>query len=55
MAPDAILFALANPDPEVHPDVAARHALVVATGRSDFPNQVNNSLAFPGSSAAPST
>jgi malate dehydrogenase (oxaloacetate-decarboxylating) len=48
MAPDAIVFALSNPDPEVHPDVAARHALVVATGRSDFPNQINNSLAFPG-------
>ena len=48
MVPGAIVFALSNPDPEVHPDVAARHALVVATGRSDFPNQINNSLAFPG-------
>jgi malate dehydrogenase (oxaloacetate-decarboxylating) len=48
MAPRAIVFALSNPDPEVHPDVAGRHALVVATGRSDFPNQINNSLAFPG-------
>jgi len=48
MAPDAMVFALANPDPEVHPDVAARHAAVVATGRSDFPNQINNVLAFPG-------
>jgi malate dehydrogenase (oxaloacetate-decarboxylating) len=48
MAPDSIVFALANPDPEVHPDVAARHARVVATGRSDFPNQINNVLAFPG-------
>jgi malate dehydrogenase (oxaloacetate-decarboxylating) len=48
MAPDAIVFALSNPDPEVHPDVAARHAAVVATGRSDFPNQINNVLAFPG-------
>ena len=48
MAPDAIVFALSNPDPEVHPRVAGRHALVVATGRSDFPNQINNSLAFPG-------
>jgi malate dehydrogenase (oxaloacetate-decarboxylating) len=48
MAPDAIVFALSNPDPEIHPDVASRHALVVATGRSDFPNQINNSLAFPG-------
>ena len=43
-----IVFALANPDPEVHPDVAARHAAIVATGRSDFPNQINNVLAFPG-------
>ncbi|HEX6522528.1 MAG TPA: NADP-dependent malic enzyme [Streptosporangiaceae bacterium] len=48
MADGAIVFALSNPDPEVHPDVAGRHALVVATGRSDFPNQINNSLAFPG-------
>src|SRR5690606_21662838 len=48
MAPDAIIFALANPNPEVHPDVAARHARVVATGRSDFPNQINNVLVFPG-------
>jgi malate dehydrogenase (oxaloacetate-decarboxylating) len=48
MADDAIIFALANPDPEVHPDVAARHATIVATGRSDFPNQINNVLAFPG-------
>jgi malate dehydrogenase (oxaloacetate-decarboxylating) len=48
MADGAIVFALSNPDPEVHPDAAARHALVVATGRSDFPNQINNSLAFPG-------
>jgi malate dehydrogenase (oxaloacetate-decarboxylating) len=48
MAPDGIVFALQNPDPEVHPDVAARHAAVVATGRSDFPNQINNVLAFPG-------
>src|SRR5690242_1710338 len=42
MASNAIVFALSNPDPEVHPDVAGRHALVVATGRSDFPNQINN-------------
>ena len=42
------MFALANPTPEVHPDVAARYAAVVATGRSDFPNQINNVLAFPG-------
>ncbi|WP_203590455.1 NADP-dependent malic enzyme [Streptomyces sp. SID13031] len=48
MAPGAIIFALANPNPEVHPDIAHRHAAVVATGRSDFPNQINNVLAFPG-------
>nr|WP_299051423.1 NADP-dependent malic enzyme [uncultured Nocardioides sp.] len=48
MAPEALVFALANPTPEVHPDVAHRHARVVATGRSDFPNQINNVLAFPG-------
>jgi len=48
MAPGAIAFLLSNPDPEIHPDVARRHVAVVATGRSDFPNQINNSLAFPG-------
>ncbi|MFI7128285.1 NADP-dependent malic enzyme [Nonomuraea sp. NPDC050153] len=48
MAPDAIVFALSNPTPEVHPEAAARHAKIVATGRSDFPNQINNVLAFPG-------
>lgn len=48
MAPDAIVFAMANPSPEVHPDVARKYAAVVATGRSDFPNQINNVLAFPG-------
>ncbi len=48
MAGDAIIFGLANPTPEVHPEVAGRHARVVATGRSDFPNQINNVLAFPG-------
>jgi malate dehydrogenase (oxaloacetate-decarboxylating) len=48
LAPDAIIFALANPDPEIHPDLAGQHAVVVATGRSDFPNQINNVLAFPG-------
>ena len=48
MAPDAIIFGMANPVPEVHPEVAHRHARVVATGRSDFPNQINNVLAFPG-------
>jgi malate dehydrogenase (oxaloacetate-decarboxylating) len=48
MAPGAIVFSLANPTPEVDPEVAARHAAVVATGRSDLPNQINNVLAFPG-------
>lgn len=48
MAPDSVIFALANPDPEVDPVVAAKHAAVVATGRSDYPNQINNVLAFPG-------
>ena len=48
MASDGIVFALANPDPEIDPLVARRHAKVVATGRSDFPNQINNVLAFPG-------
>ncbi|GAB3856992.1 NAD-dependent malic enzyme [Nocardioides maradonensis] len=48
MAPGAIVFALANPDPEVDPVAAGQHAAVVATGRSDFPNQINNVLAFPG-------
>ncbi len=49
MAPQAIVFALANPVPEINPDDAKRAgAAVVATGRSDYPNQVNNSLAFPG-------
>jgi malate dehydrogenase (oxaloacetate-decarboxylating) len=42
------VFALANPDPEVDPGLAARHAAIVATGRSDYPNQINNVLAFPG-------
>jgi len=48
MAPDSIVFALANPDPEIDPVIAAKHAKVVATGRSDYPNQINNVLAFPG-------
>ncbi len=48
MSDDAIVFALSNPDPEIHPEAARRHARVVATGRSDFPNQINNVLAFPG-------
>ncbi|KAA0922533.1 NADP-dependent malic enzyme [Rhodococcus sp. ANT_H53B] len=48
MAPDSIVFALSNPDPEIHPEVARKYAAIVATGRSDFPNQINNVLAFPG-------
>ncbi|NIJ10296.1 malate dehydrogenase (oxaloacetate-decarboxylating) [Saccharomonospora amisosensis] len=48
MADDAVVFALANPDPEIDPLEAQRHAAVVATGRSDYPNQINNVLAFPG-------
>ncbi|MEK7604238.1 MAG: NADP-dependent malic enzyme [Patescibacteria group bacterium] len=49
MAPRSIVFALANPDPEILPDVATKAgAAVVATGRSDFPNQINNALVFPG-------
>ncbi|RTL67445.1 MAG: NADP-dependent malic enzyme [Pseudonocardiaceae bacterium] len=48
MNPGGMVFALSNPDPEVHPDVAGRYAPIVATGRSDFPNQINNVLAFPG-------
>ena len=48
MADHAIVFALANPDPEVDPIAAGQHAAVVATGRSDYPNQINNVLAFPG-------
>ena len=48
MAPGGLIFAMANPDPEVDPKVAARYAAVVATGRSDYPNQINNVLAFPG-------
>ncbi len=48
MAPGCFIFAMANPTPEIHPEVAHRHAAVVATGRSDFPNQINNVLAFPG-------
>ena len=48
MAPDGIVFALSNPDPAIHPDIAAKYAAIVATGRSDFPNQINNVLAFPG-------
>ena len=48
MAKDAIVLALANPDPEIDPQIAAKHARIVATGRSDYPNQINNVLAFPG-------
>ena len=48
MASDPVVFALANPDPEIDPTEAGRHAAVVATGRSDHPNQINNVLAFPG-------
>ncbi|HSA54012.1 MAG TPA: NAD-dependent malic enzyme [Yinghuangia sp.] len=48
MADGAIVFALANPEPEIYPAVAQQHAAVVASGRSDFPNQINNVLVFPG-------
>jgi malate dehydrogenase (oxaloacetate-decarboxylating) len=48
MAKDAVVFALANPDPEIDPLEAQQHAAIVATGRSDYPNQINNVLAFPG-------
>ncbi|MCH7686711.1 MAG: NAD-dependent malic enzyme [Planctomycetes bacterium] len=48
MAPDAIVFALANPDPEITPEEANPYARVMATGRSDYPNQINNVLCFPG-------
>jgi malate dehydrogenase (oxaloacetate-decarboxylating) len=45
---DPIVFAMANPDPEVAPEEAARYARILATGRSDYPNQINNVLCFPG-------
>lgn len=48
MAPGCFIFAMANPTPEVHPEIARKYAAVVATGRSDYPNQINNVLAFPG-------
>ena len=48
MAPGAIVFAMANPNPEVAPEEIAEHVTVVGTGRSDYPNQINNVLAFPG-------
>jgi malate dehydrogenase (oxaloacetate-decarboxylating) len=48
MARDPIVFAMANPDPEIRPEEAERHVAVMATGRSDYPNQINNVLCFPG-------
>ena len=48
MAPDRIVFAMANPDPEISPIHALSHCRIFATGRSDYPNQINNALAFPG-------
>ena len=48
MAPEPIVFALANPEPEVQPEAIADIARIIATGRSDYPNQINNSLVFPG-------
>lgn len=48
MAPDRIVFAMANPEPEVSPELASSHCRIFATGRSDYPNQINNALAFPG-------
>jgi len=48
MAADRIVFAMANPDPEVPPELASSHCRIFATGRSDYPNQINNALAFPG-------
>jgi malate dehydrogenase (oxaloacetate-decarboxylating) len=48
MARDPIVFAMANPDPEIRPEEAGRHVRVMATGRSDYPNQINNVLCFPG-------
>ena len=48
MAEDPVVFALANPDPETDVDAARQHATILATGRSDYPNQINNVLAFPG-------
>lgn len=48
LAEGGFVFAMANPTPEIHPDVAHKYASIVATGRSDYPNQINNVLAFPG-------
>ncbi|MED5220953.1 MAG: malic enzyme-like NAD(P)-binding protein, partial [Actinomycetota bacterium] len=47
-SPEPIVFAMANPEPEIHPEEADGLAAVMATGRSDYPNQINNVLAFPG-------
>ena len=55
MTDDAIVFAMANPTPEVMPEEAEPYVRIMATGRSDYPNQINNVLASPGSSAARST
>jgi malate dehydrogenase (oxaloacetate-decarboxylating) len=55
MNADPFVFAMANPNPEVPPEEAARHVRVMATGRSDYPNQINNVLAFPGVSEVRST
>ncbi|OGW67632.1 MAG: hypothetical protein A3H49_02760 [Nitrospirae bacterium RIFCSPLOWO2_02_FULL_62_14] len=48
MAPDRIVFAMANPDAEIKPELARSRCRIFATGRSDYPNQINNALAFPG-------
>ncbi|VAW36692.1 NADP-dependent malic enzyme [hydrothermal vent metagenome] len=48
MDKDSVIFALSNPDPEISPDIAAPHVRIMATGRSDYPNQINNVLCFPG-------
>jgi malate dehydrogenase (oxaloacetate-decarboxylating) len=48
MAPKPIVFAMANPDPEIKPELASPYVAVMATGRSDYPNQINNVLCFPG-------
>jgi malate dehydrogenase (oxaloacetate-decarboxylating) len=48
MNKDAIIFALSNPDPEIKPELARPYAKIIATGRSDYPNQINNVLCFPG-------
>jgi len=48
MAKDPLVFAMANPEPEIHPEEALPYVRIMATGRSDYPNQINNSLVFPG-------